>query len=357
MIDDMWIVNGFDVDHHWLDPSREDVFLWPVTSDSGNCAFFRCSFLTIKKQVEDGIRSGLIPSLNEDCATRNQSIAANIDLSSVDYESSSSSSSSSSSNTSNIAPNGLEHQVPQHSSEGDEETSTTRLGISLKVNVFHGRAGKVFGNVLHTKLIDVDSGYAQIKDDEEITFVATTVCSYRLDEQQHIIFGFQNRKIVWEGWTVEETNIGVTQHDVWRLLTHGMTLRIRKNAFLFSREKTFLSNKELLRLIGELSCVFYSVFPSDIIANIAHLVHERTTSISSSDFQRGVSKRVLNYGIARLLRVGWHRNMTTGVHTFLQMSTSQQETEYHNLKALYRSRGNVFNRRMRSKRLRSGRTY
>lgn len=333
--DDMWIISSFGTHQHWLDPSKDEIFLWPILSDSGKCAFFRCSLSMIQDQVEHAVFSGAIPCLNETAHKETPDLLTRIELLA-------------------LGSNSVDAQM---SETNDPEGQARRLGMSLRVSVFRGTSGGAFDSILQTNLVDIDSGYDDLKNDDRVTFVALCVCSYRLDEQQHVIFGIRDKKIVWEGWTIEELSCKIGAADLLILLTSRLMFRLNKNAFIFSRQQTFLSKLELLRIERELQFIFINLLPLDPVSNIARLLYEGTTSVSISEFNSGVSKTVLNYGIARLLRIGWHRNMTTNVSSYLKMSDSEREREYETLKSTHRSRRKIFNRGIRRKQLRSGHTY
>lgn len=298
----MWILDSYHTDRRWLSPSDEEMCVWPhVTHTMVETVFAYKSIGDVRKLVVHVGGRADIP---------NKGV--------------------------------VQLLIP---------VQNQTFCFPLRFTKEYDRISKLLGPNVHVK--DIDSGMTRAMTEDGLCFACVTACTYRFDELQSVLFAFKGDRIVWEAWTILEDKITTT-----RLAPMSVRVFMHRKAFLFDRSAPMLSAEVRVQMRLLLGRLFASVLPDDLSWIIADFLHASIDAVTPRQFQRNVCRGVFNYAIARLLRVGWHRQkLQCSVSTYSAMSEQSRYGVYQKLKTVVRERNRVFDRQVCSKRTRSGCSY
>lgn len=232
--------------------------------------------------------------------------------------------------------------------------SQKRMDIGLPVLVTHKQACIPKLIAKSCTFCDIDSNLSILAQYCSL-FISIPVRTIRFDEPQHLLIGLSQTKVVWTAWTVEEHTVVVS-----RLATSTRTLKVelRCNAFAFDRNISMLAEVLRKRMQILLTRIFFFL-PSDIAEFIADQVHSSRRSVTPSQFHSGASSGVLNYAMARLLRIAAHIHdgHNINVRKYAQCTEEDRMQSYACLRRAVRERNKLFHRVDTTKYTRSGATY
>ncbi len=299
---DMWILDSYNTDRQWLAPHHEKMCVWPHATHSTTETVFA------HKSIEE-IRT-LILHVAEHTPIPNDGVVQ------------------------------LLLPVQDHS-----------FCFPLRFTKDCGKISKLLGPNIVLK--DVDSNIDDVRGDASLCFACVNVCTYRFDELQPVLFAFKDGTIVWEAWGILEDKIMTT-----RVAPSSVRVFMHRKAFLFNRNAPMLSEEvraQIRLLIGR---IFADAFPEDVSWIIADFLHASINSVTPRQFQKNVCSGTLNYAMARLLRVGWHRRtLHCSISTYSSMSEQNRRHVYVKLKTVMRERNRIFDRQVCRKHTRSGCSY
>lgn len=299
---DMWILDSYNIDRQWLAPSYEKMCVWPhATHSSTETVFAYKSIDDIRRLVMHVAEHTNIP----DCSV--------VQL---------------------LVP------VQDHS-----------FCFPLRFTKDRTKIAKLLGPNVH--MVDVDSHLADIDQDDSICFACANVCTYRFDELQAVLIAFKPTRIVWEAWVILEDKITTS-----RIAPTSVRVFLHRKAFLFDRRAPMLCDEVRVQMRLLIGRIFSNTLPEDISWIIADHLHASVDSVSPRQFQRNVCNGMFNYSIARLLRIGWHRQTVhCSVSTYSVMNEQSRRNVYTKLKSVMRERHRVFARQVCHKHTRSGGDY
>lgn len=303
---DLWILNSYGVDRNLLSPSTEDLCIWPHFTTDNIMAFTRQSLHTVRSIVVDAaMRAGLDRPI-------------------------------------------VTLHVPIRCSDASLAPVKLPVLVTDRTDALQGMLG------MNTQLHYVDSRMrSTLASGSWDRIACLSVCTLRFDDPQHVLFVMRGDRVVCETWTVCEEAI-----TTWRVSPHKLRIRLHRSAFLFDRQASMLSRVTQNQL-GELIVkLLRTILPEDVARIIAAHVCMSTHAISPTQFNRGISKGMFNYAIARLLRISQHQtNGTVSLAAYQDMGEAKRADCYAQLKSIFRSRHRLFDRQIHAKSTRSGNSY
>lgn len=310
---DMWVLDSMLTEREFVSPCTESESMWPHMWQ-GRQVFLTNTFSNVKADVVAALTQLSIDRIPENRVSR--------------------------------------LHIPIDSSRGEGGTAVIHVTLCRRYELL----SKLFGPMVDMHVAEAVHGEDARRCD---MWACIAFCSYRFDELQHCLLGMKNKRLNWEGWTVEEDVVSA-KHLTFRI----MQFSIRRRVFLFDKQASMLSPRRLEPL-AYMVCEMLPQLPEDVSRTIASHVHRQTTRVSVREFNVGCSEGVFNYATARLLRVArvmnYRKRIRCGkVPSLLQyfnMNQAQREEIYPIMISALRRRQQVFGRVMCTKRTRSGRAY
>ena len=305
--DNLWILDEYGLDRNWLHPAQEQIFMWPQKSTRPSINQLVQSFAKDDRRY---------------IFRRAAQVAASIPAT-------------------ELAKLGhIRVRIEQHDSYYIPcivTTDASRLGYDDE-----------------TDIIDANSSFrTRIGSRKWDRLVRLSFCSLRFDDMQHVILALDGQRIIDEAWTVEEVYFKTT-----RILLNRIRFSTRRAVFLFDRSEPLLAPSSQRKVALSCRLALKHVLPDDVVNIVTDKVIEDSDGLTFRRFFAGDAAGTFHYGIARLLRVGWHASMNVpSLRDFANMDERSRRKLQPVLNSIIRRRHCFFARKLSNKTTRSGHVY